>query len=95
MKPSPDKVYGPLVADVLHRFCKEIFKESTASGIRISCEFVWRKGKGDLKMKSFITPDGTTERMIDTEVIMPRGTKLANDAFTKMSGLVKRVTRKK
>jgi|CXWL01.1.fsa_nt_gi hypothetical protein len=79
--PSPDKVYGPQIADLLRRFCREIALESNASGIRISAEFIYRNGKGDLNMKSFTTPDGKTERMLDSEVLMPRGSKLAHDAY--------------
>jgi len=92
---SPDKVHGPIVAKALQDFCLDIHKESKASGIRVTCEFLFRNGRGDLKMKSFITPDGQVERMMDVEVAMPRGTKLANEAFSKLRSVVKRVARRK
>ena len=87
---SPDKIYGPKIAQLMLAFCKEIHKESNASGIRVNAEFIFRNDKGDLVMKSFITPDGKTERMLDTEVLMPRGTKLSMDAFGKLKAVAKR-----
>ena len=92
---SPDKKYGPLLAELMLKFCQEIYKESKASGIRVQAEFLFRNGKGDLNMKSFITPDGQTERMLEGGIIMPRGTKLAHDAFSKLRCVVKKVARRK
>ena len=92
---SPDKKYAPLLAKLMQDFCLEIYKESGASGIRVMAEFIYRNGKGDLNLKTFITPDGKTERMLDSGIIMPRGTKLAHDAFSKLRCVVKKVARRK
>ena len=87
---SPDKKYGPQIAQLMLAFSKEIFAESGAKGIRVHAEFIFRRGKGDLVLKSFITPDGTTERMSNTEILQPRGTKLAFDAANKLKAQAKR-----
>ena len=84
MSKGPDKIYGPQLSAIMLKFCQDIYKESKASGIRISAEFLYRKGKGDLTLKSFITPDGSTERIEDSNVLAPRGTKLSNEAFRKL-----------
>lgn len=88
---SPDKIFGPRIASLMLEFCREIYKESQASGIRVVGEFIFRDGKGDLTLKSFITPDGKTERISDTEVLQPRGTKLAYDAFAHLKKVGKRI----
>lgn len=90
---SPDKKFGPQIAQLMLAFCKDIYKESKASGIRVNTEFIFRNGKGDLTMKSFITPDGQTERMMDTEALAPRGTKLSHDAFKKLKVMARRKKR--
>ena len=92
---SPDKIHIPMIAELMLKFAQAIEKESGATGIRIQAEFLYRNGKGDLNMKSFMTPDGKTERMLDDGIIMPRGTKLAHDAFSKLRCVVKKVARRK
>ena len=86
MKPNPDKVYGPQLAELFSKFCSMINKESGASGIRVEAHYLFRNGRGDLKMETFVTPDSKVERLLDTDVPMPRGTKLAADASAKLRG---------
>ena len=89
-KSGPDAEFGPRIAAVLHDFAMAIAKDSGASGVRVVVEFNVRvnndipQGKGKLDMKTFTTPDAKTERMLDPNVSMPRGSKLADDAFAAM-----------
>ena len=92
---SPDKIYTPLLGKLMLELCQAIHKECGATGIRVQAEFLYRNGRGDLNLKSFITPDGKTERMLEGGIIMPRGTKLAHDAFSKLRCVVKKVARRK
>jgi hypothetical protein len=87
VKPSPDKVYGPKLADLFQKLCLEIAAETKAKGIRVKCEFLFRGGSGELKMQTFTTPDGQTERLLDPEVPMPRGSKLQQEVISKMRSI--------
>jgi hypothetical protein len=93
MKPNPDKVYGPPLAALFQKFCEMINKESGATGIRVEAQFIFKNGKGDLKMQTFVTPDSKVERLVDSEVPMPRGTKLAHDAAKKLRGNMAKLTK--
>lgn len=90
MNIPPDKAFSKKLADIMLTFAQEIHKETSASGIRISCEFMFRNGFGNLKMQTFTTPDSKTERILDVNKLMPRGTKLSVDAHAKMRSVVKK-----
>jgi hypothetical protein len=80
-KLSPDKVYGPQLANLFQKYCEAVQAECKATTIKVKAEFILKLGKGDLQMKTFTTPDAKTERMLDPETPMPRGSKLQNDAM--------------
>ena len=95
MKPSPDKVFGPQLADVFQKYCEAVFKECEASTIKVKAEFVFKKGRrGQLQMKTFTTPDSKTERMVDPDVITPRGSKLQLDAAMRLNSELTHLTKK-
>lgn len=83
MKDSPDKVHGPLIAMALKRLCQMIREESGASGVRAEATYLYKNGKGELKLSTYVTPDSSVERLMDGER-SPRGTKLAHDAALKL-----------
>lgn len=88
-KPSPDKVYGPQLASLFQQYCELVHKESGASGMRVDAIFKFSKGKkGDLSFKTFVTPDSKTERMLDPDSPMPRGSKLQHDAVAAMRSVL-------
>lgn len=78
------KVHGPILTKPLTQFCEQTFSERKASGIRFAFEFIFKNGEGNLILKTFTTPDGKTERMLDGEVLMPRGAKLQHEAHGAM-----------
>lgn len=94
MKSGPDKVHGPRIADAFQKFCEAVAKESGATGVRVTAEFLYKKGKGDLQMKTFTTPDAKTERMLDVDVSMPRGSKLMLEASMKLRSEMTHLTKK-
>lgn len=81
MKPGPDKVVGPLLANLFQRLARMIAEETGAVGVRVLGEFKFNHGRGNLTLRTFTTPDAKTERLLDPEVPMPRGAKLAHDAY--------------
>jgi hypothetical protein len=87
MEPSPDKKYGPQLADLFTKYCLEVSKETEAIGVRVEAMFVFRSGRGDLKLKTFTTPDAKVERMLDPDVPMARGAKLQHDAAAKLKSI--------
>lgn len=88
-KPSPDKVYGPQLASLFQQYCELVHKESGASGMRVDAVFKFSKGKkGDLQFKTFVTVDSKTERMLDPDSPMPRGSKLQHDAVAAMRSVL-------
>lgn len=93
MKPSPDKAYGPLLANLFQKYCEEIQSECKASTIKVTAEFIFKKGRGDLQMKTFTTPDAISERMLDPEVPMPRGSKLQHEVTLKLRSSLKHLTK--
>ena len=90
---NPDKIYGPQLAAIYQKFCEMVNKESGATGIRVESQFIFKNGKGDLKMQTFVTPDSKLERLVDAETPMPRGTKLALDAAKKLRGNMSKLTK--
>jgi hypothetical protein len=88
VKPGPDKVYGPQLANIFQRYCEEVYKESNATCIKVTAEFIFKNKRGDLQMKTFTTPDATTERMLNPDVPMPRGSKLQQDADLKLRDIL-------
>lgn len=92
---GPDQVFGPKLADLFHEYARAIAKDSGASGVRIMAEFTFSpigpRGKGNLSMKTFTTPDAKTERMLDPNTPLPRGSKLQHDALLKARSTLKRL----
>lgn len=77
------------LASICLEICRGIYADSKASGIRVSAEFIFRNGKGDLTVNTFITPDGTTERLLNKDVPMPRGSKLQQDASNQLRKVIR------
>jgi len=88
---GPDKIYGPLLANLMQKMAEEIKKDSGASSVRIVGEFIFAKGKGDLKLQTFTSPDAKTERLLDPDTPLPRGTKLQHDVLTKFRAAARRL----
>ena len=84
MKKGPDKVYGPLLANLFQKMSEEILKECGASAIRVEAQFILKSGQGELKLKTFTTPDAKTERLLDPGVPMPRGARLQFEVAAKL-----------
>ena len=93
MEPSPDNRWGTELANLFNKYCKDVNAECQASAIRVEAEFLFKNGKGELKMKTFTTPDTKTERMLDPDVPMPRGSKLQHDVVEKLRSMFTRVKR--
>lgn len=93
MTPNPDKVYAPQLANLFQKFCELVRKESGATTIRVAATFVYKKGRGDLKLKTFVTPDSKTERLLNPDVIMPRGSKLQQEATQRLRRQLKNITK--
>lgn len=85
---GPDQIYGPLLANLMQKMAQDIKKECGASAVRISCEFVYERGSGDLKLQTFTTPDAKTERLLDPAKPMPRGSKLQHEVAQKMRAAI-------
>lgn len=82
---NPDRIYGPQLASLFQQYCELVHKESGASKIRVEAVFTFSKGKkGDLHFKTFVTPDSRTERMLNPDVPMRRGSKLQLEASLKL-----------
>ena len=94
MKPGPDKVYGPQLTDILKRYASDVRKESGATVVRIMVEFTDRGGKGSIQIRTFTSPDTKTERMLDPDVPMPRGSKLQRDVTLRLRSVMSRLTKK-
>lgn len=94
MKPSPDDVYGTPLANLFQKYCEEIFKESKARTIQVRAEFTFKAGKGDLKMKTFTSPDSLTERMLDKNLPQRRGTMLQHEVSLKLRSAMNALTKK-
>jgi len=88
-KPSPNNVYGPLLANLLQKLAVAIKTDCGASIVRITCEFVLRNGGGNLKIQTFTTPDAKTERLLDPDASMPRGSNLQQDAIAAIQNAFK------
>ena len=101
MKPNPDREHADKIAAVLYEFAMAIAKDSGASGVRVACEFVVHirkdrpQSRGKLDMKTFTTPDAKTERITDSDISMPRGSKLTNEAIRKMGLAMRKIRRGK
>lgn len=85
--------------DLLEKCADAIREETGASGVRLLCRFVFHAGQershgnGTLHMSSFITPDGTTERLLDPNVPMPRGSSLQHEACERLRRQLKALRR--
>lgn len=93
MKPGPDKEYGPKLATLYREYCEKVFAESGATTIKVTSTFIYKKKKGDLQMSTFTTPDTKTERMLDGDVVMPRGSKLQQDATLQLRSEMTHLTK--
>ena len=89
----PTKIYGPLLANIMQRMAEEIKKDCGASSVRIQCEFVFVRGKGDLKLETFTSADAKTERMLDPDKALPRGSKLQYDVGEKLKAVFNSIKR--
>jgi len=90
---APNKIYGPLLANLMQKMAKDIKKDCGASSVRIQCEFVFVKGKGDLNIQTFTSADAKTERMLDPDKPLPRGSKLQYDVGEKLRAVYRSITK--
>lgn len=88
---APDKIYGPLLANLMRKLASDIQKECGARAVRISCEFNYENNHGDLKLQTFTTPDAKTERLLDPDTPLPRGSKLQHDVVAKVRATIARL----
>ena len=87
---NPDKIYGPKLAELFQKYCELILKESGATSMRVEAVFTCSKSKlGELKTKTFVTPDSKTERMLDPDRPMRRGAKLQQEVSLKLKNELK------
>jgi hypothetical protein len=95
-KQDPDKVFGPQLANIFQKYCEMVYAETKASGIKVTAEFNYQyeRKRGELKMKTFTTPDTLTERMLNPSVPMRRGSKLQHDAGQKLISEMRLLTKK-
>jgi hypothetical protein len=91
---NPDKIHGPLIANAMQKLCEVIAKESGASTVKVKCEFTYTKGKGELKISTFTSPDSNTERLLEPDVVMPRGSKLQQEVSMKLRGMFSHLTKR-
>ncbi len=94
MGPSPDKMFTPQLAKVFNNYCIAVANETGATGIRVEATFDFTKKEGNLKMKTFTTPDSKVERLLDPDKPMPRGAKLQHDVVHKVKSTISRIIKK-
>jgi len=75
----PHRRYGQVIADALDKMTKEIRRESGASVVKVTCEFVLEDGEGKMKLDVRVSPDARTERLDDGK-LKPRGAGLQSAA---------------
>ena len=88
---TPTKLYGPLLANLMQKMAKDIKKDCGASSVRIQCEFIFVNGHGDLNIQTFTSPDAKTERMLDPNKPLPRGSKLQYDVGEKLRAVYRSI----
>jgi len=84
MSQAPDRIYGPQIAELLSKLCQAVTKESNATALRVECSYMYYNGKGDFKMKTYTSADALTERTLDPNVPMRRGSKLQHEAVSQL-----------
>ena len=81
---KPEEILANVPAQFLD-WATAVALDSGASGVRITGDFTYDPDfpalrKGALHTRIFVTPDAKTERMLDPNVSMPRGSMLHRDA---------------